>query len=129
LAVDCIIRFGDRVVLVRRKNEPYGWAIPGGFVDYGETLEDAVRREMREETGLELEGLEQFHSYSDPDRDPRRHCVSVVFTARGVGEPRAGDDATACRLVEPDAIPESELVFDHAQILRDYAAGRYGRHT
>ena len=127
LAVDCIVRIDSRVVLVRRKNEPHGWALPGGFVDYGESLEDAVRRELREETGLELDGLQQFHSYSDPSRDPRGHCVSVVFTGRGIGEPRAGDDAAACRLVDPGAIAESETAFDHARILRDYAAGRYGR--
>lgn len=123
LAVDCIIRLGGRVVVVRRRNEPHGWALPGGFVEYGETVEDAIRREAREETGLELEGLTQFHVYSDPTRDPRGHCVSVVFTARGIGNPRAGDDADAIRLVEPAGVGAAGLVFDHGRILADFAVG------
>ncbi|MFO7675163.1 MAG: NUDIX hydrolase [bacterium] len=123
LAVDCVIDIGGRVVVVRRRNEPIGWALPGGFVGRGETVEDAVRRETREETGLDLEDLEQFHVYSDPARDPRGHCVSVVFTARGVGALRAGDDAAEVRLIEPGGAEAAGLVFDHAQILRDYAAG------
>jgi 8-oxo-dGTP diphosphatase len=127
LAVDCIILVDDRVVLVERRNEPRGWALPGGFVDEGETLEQAVRREMMEETGLELDGLEQFHVYSDPERDPRWHCVSVVFTATGRGEMRAGDDARACRLADPRTFDSFELAFDHAQVLRDFLAGRFGR--
>lgn len=127
LAVDCIILVGDRVVLVERRNPPPGWAIPGGFVDEGETLEQAVRREMMEETGLELDELEQFHAYSDPRRDPRRHCVSVIFSAVGRGKLRAGDDAARCRLVDPRAVDPSELAFDHAQVLRDFVDGRYGR--
>ncbi len=127
LAVDCIILVGSRVVLVYRKNEPRGWALPGGFVDYGETVEQAVRREMREETGLELEGLRQFRVYSDPSRDPRGHCVSVVFTARGAGIPEAGDDAERFRLVEPGEIVPTELVFDHARIIADYLATRAER--
>ena len=122
LAVDCIIRVRRRLVFVRRRNEPRGLALPGGFVDHGETVEDAVRREMREETGLELGDLRQFHVYSDPHRDPRCHCVSVVFTADGIGDPRAGDDAASITLAEPDTIPFAELVFDHAQIVRDYLA-------
>lgn len=120
LAADCIIRVGERIVLIARKNEPLGWALPGGFVDEGETVERAVRREMMEETGLELADLSQFHVYSDPERDPRWHCVSVVFTARGVGEPQAGDDAGEIRLVRPDEVLDTELVFDHALVLRDY---------
>lgn len=124
LAVDCIIEVGSRVVVVRRRNPPSGWALPGGFVDYGETVEEAVRREMREETGLELEDLRQFHVYSDPGRDPRGHCVSVVFTARGGGVPRAGDDAAELRLVEPGGKDAAGLVFDHAQVVADYRAGR-----
>lgn len=124
LAVDCIIEIGGRVVVVRRLNPPPGWALPGGFVDYGETVEEAVRREMREETGLELEDLRQFRVYSDPARDPRGHCVSVVFTALGVGVPRAGDDAAELRLIEPGSADAAGLVFDHARIVADYRAGR-----
>jgi 8-oxo-dGTP diphosphatase len=120
LAADCIILVDGKVLLIRRKNPPFGWALPGGFVEYGETVEDAVRREMLEETGLELVNLAQFRVYSDPKRDPRGHCVSVVFIADGRGEPKAGDDAAEFRLVSLDAVPESELVFDHAQILADY---------
>ncbi len=120
LAVDCIILVEGRVLLIHRRNAPHGWALPGGFVEYGETVEDAVRREMTEETGLELQDLRQFRVYSDPARDPRGHVVSVVFTARGVGQPEAGDDADRYRLVDLNAVPESELVFDHAQILRDF---------
>lgn len=120
LAVDCIILVDGRVLLIHRRNPPHGWALPGGFVEYGETVEDAVRREMKEETGLSLEDLMQFRVYSDPSRDPRGHVVSVVFTARGVGKPEAGDDADRYRLIDLNALPESELVFDHAQILRDF---------
>lgn len=124
LAVDCIIEIGGRVVVVRRLNPPLGWALPGGFVDYGETVEEAVRREMREETGLELEDLRQFHVYSDPARDPRGHCVSVVFAALGVGVPRARGDAAELRLIEPGGEDAAGLVFDHARIVADYRAGR-----
>ena len=120
LAVDCIILIDGKVLLIHRRNPPNGWALPGGFVEYGETVEDAVRREMKEETGLELRDLRQFHAYSDPGRDPRGHTVSVVFAARGVGEPKAGDDADRYRLIDLDNVPESELVFDHAQILSDF---------
>jgi len=120
LAVDCIIRIEGRILLIHRKNPPHGWALPGGFVDYGESIEDAVRREMKEETGLELADLRQFHVYSEPGRDPRGHTVSVIFTAHGVGKPEAGDDADRYRLIDLDNIPEADLVFDHAQILRDF---------
>ena len=120
LAADCIILVGGKVLLIHRKNEPVGWALPGGFVEYGETIEDAVRREMKEETGLDLQDLRQFRVYSDPARDARGHVVSVVFTARGVGKPEAGDDADRYRLIDLDDVPEKELVFDHAQILADF---------
>jgi ADP-ribose pyrophosphatase YjhB (NUDIX family) len=120
LAVDCIILLNGKVLLIHRRNPPHGWALPGGFVEHGETVEDAVRREMKEETGLDLEDLRQFRVYSDPARDPRGHVVSVVFAARGVGKPEAGDDADRYRLVDLNAVPEAELVFDHALILRDF---------
>jgi 8-oxo-dGTP diphosphatase len=108
------------VLLIHRRNEPVGWALPGGFVEYGETVEAAVRREMKEETGLELDQLRQFRVYSDLGRDLRGHTVSVVFAAQGIGEPAAGDDADRYRLADLNDVPESELVFDHAQILRDF---------
>lgn len=120
LAVDCIILIDGRVLLIHRRNPPHGWALPGGFVEYGETVEDAVRREMKEETGLDLQDLRQFRVYSDPARDPRGHVVSVVFTARGVGRPKAGDDADRYRLIDLNDIPEGDLVFDHAQILKEF---------
>ena len=120
LAVDCIILVDGKVLLIHRRNPPQGWALPGGFVEYGETVEDAVRREMKEETGLDLQDLRQFRAYSDPSRDPRGHVVSVVFTAEGSGKPEAGDDADRYRLVDLNAVPETGLVFDHAQILRDF---------
>ncbi len=120
LAVDCIVLLGKRIVLIERLNEPKGWALPGGFVNYGETVEEAVCREVREETGLSLSGLRQFRVYSAPDRDPRRHCVSVVFVARGRGKLKAGDDARAYKLVALDKAIEENLVFDHRQIITDY---------
>ncbi|MEP0871628.1 NUDIX hydrolase [Trichocoleus desertorum AS-A10] len=121
--VDIIIELSERphrpIVLIERLNEPYGWAIPGGFVDYGEPVEAAARREAREETGLEVELIEQFQVYSDPSRDPRKHTMSVVFIAEAKGEPQAGDDAKGIALFEPWRVPEN-LCFDHDRILRDY---------
>jgi len=118
--VDIIIRDNNgQVVLIERLNEPAGWALPGGFVDYGESLEIAARREAREETGMDLLDLWQFHAYSDPERDPRQHNISMVFTALGQGALHAGDDAKAARWFALDALP-SPLCFDHAQILADY---------
>ncbi|HID95331.1 MAG TPA: NUDIX domain-containing protein [Candidatus Latescibacteria bacterium] len=117
--VDVIIEMDDGIVLIRRKNPPYGWAIPGGFVDYGESLEEAVVREAKEETGLDLEGLRQFHTYSDPTRDPRGHTISTVFVARGRGIPKASDDAEELRIFNRENLPE-ELAFDHKKIIDDY---------
>jgi ADP-ribose pyrophosphatase YjhB (NUDIX family) len=110
-----------RIVLIERKNPPLGWALPGGFVDYGESLEAAARREAMEETGLELDELEQFGAYSAPDRDPRHHTVTVVFTATGRGAPKASDDARHLELFPLDDLP-GDLAFDHGRILADYAA-------
>jgi 8-oxo-dGTP diphosphatase len=121
LTVDVIICADDRVVLIERRNQPLGWALPGGFVDYGESLEAAAVREAREETGLELKDLAQFRSYSDPARDPRQHNVTVVFAARGLGTLQAGDDAKAAHWFPLAALP-APLCFDHAQILADYRA-------
>ena len=109
------------IVLINRKNPPFGWALPGGFVDYGETLEDAARREAREETSLEVELIRQFHSYSDPARDPRKHTISTVFIGRASGTPKARDDAKEARVFGRATIPDA-LAFDHRRILDDYFA-------
>ncbi len=108
----------DRVVLIERRNPPVGWALPGGFVDEGETLERAGVREAREETGLEVDVIEQFHVYSDPRRDPRSHTISTVYLARAVGEPRGGDDAARAQAFGWRSLP-TPIVFDHAEILGD----------
>lgn len=117
LTVDLVVLVRGRVVLVERKYEPKGWALPGGFVDVGETVEAAAVREAKEETGLDVRLLEQFHVYSDPRRDARRHTASVVFVAEAEGEPSGGDDAAQARAFAWDALPP--LVFDHAEILAD----------
>ncbi len=117
--VDIIIRIDDQIVLIERANEPRGWALPGGFVDYGESLETAAEREALEETGLKVENLRQFRAYSDPQRDPRQHNISFVFIADAQGTPCGGDDAARARLFSLDALP-APLCFDHAQILEDY---------
>ncbi len=123
--VDIIIELtGGKVVLVKRKNPPQGWALPGGFVDYGESLEEAAVREAREETGMEVKLKRQFHAYSDPNRDPRHHTITVVFIAEAEGEPRAGDDAAEVASFDPRD-PPSPMAFDHGDILKDYVEGRY----
>ncbi|MEO1211345.1 MAG: NUDIX hydrolase [Cyanobacteria bacterium J06638_20] len=121
--VDIIIELLDRpyrpIVLIERLNPPLGWALPGGFVDYGETVESAAIREAAEETGLHIKLVEQFQVYSDPERDPRHHTLSIVFLAMSKGEPFAGDDAKNLAVFELWDIPQN-LCFDHEQILRDY---------
>ena len=107
------------IVLIERKNPPFGWALPGGFVDYGESLEQAAIREAKEETSLEVELIGQLHTYSDPNRDPRVHTISTVFLARAVGEPRAEDDAKNIGIFTREEI-NFPLAFDHGQILEDY---------
>ena len=125
LTVDIIIELeGKGVVLIKRKNPPFGWALPGGFVDYGETLEEAAVREALEETSLQVELTRQFHAYSDPQRDPRGHTITVVFTAKASGEPKAADDAREVGVFQADALP-SPLAFDHRQILTDYFSRTY----
>ena len=121
--VDIIIALGDGIVLIERANPPHGWALPGGFIDYGETAEDAAAREALEETGLAVAELKQFGVYSDPERDPRMHTLTVVFTAVGYGTLRAGDDAAAAAVSRLDELPE-KLVFDHRRILDDYIRSR-----
>jgi len=122
--VDAIIVYRGGIVLVERLNPPPGWALPGGFVDYGESLEAAVAREAREETNLELEDVRQFHTYSDPGRDPRMHTVTTVFSARGVGELMGGDDACRAEVFLADELPAT-MAFDHRAILEDYLSGRW----
>ena len=107
------------IVLIERRNPPLGWALPGGFVDYGESVETAARREAKEETGLDVNLVEQFHVYSDPSRDPRQHTLSVVFLATAEGTPQAGDDAQHLEVFELGELP-TNLCFDHDRILRDY---------
>jgi len=122
--VDIIIEIEGKIVLVKRKNPPHGWAIPGGFIDYGESAETAARREAKEETGLDVRIIRQFHTYSDPRRDPRGHTISVVFIAQAQGKPEAKDDASDIGLFDHDTLPR-ELAFDHLQILEDYYGNRY----
>lgn len=119
LAVDAVIFFRDGIVLIKRKNPPYEgrYALPGGFVEIGETTEDACRREAKEETGLDIELLCLVGVYSDPGRDPRGHIVSVCYLARGSGELRWGSDAKSAEIFRPNSLPD--LAFDHEKIVGD----------
>lgn len=119
LTVDCIIEKDNKVLLISRKNYPFGYALPGGFVDYGESVEQAVIREIKEETNLDIAEPKLFGVYSDPARDPRSHTVSVVFYAKTSANPMAGDDAKDLGFFDLDNLPES-IVFDHLKILKDY---------
>jgi 8-oxo-dGTP diphosphatase len=126
--VDIIIELIDRphrpIIAIERLNPPHGWALPGGFVDYGESLETAAVREAQEEIGLDVRLVEQFHAYSAPDRDPRQHTISIVFIATATGNPIAQDDAKSVGIFAPWEIP-SQLCFDHGQIVRDYLQYRH----
>jgi 8-oxo-dGTP diphosphatase len=122
LVIEMIDRPGRPVVLVRRGHPPPGHALPGGFVDVGETVEHAAKREAREETGLDVSLGDLLGVYSDPARDPRGHTVSIVYVATASGEPVAGDDAAAILVTDPEAAPP--LAFDHGRILGDYLARR-----
>jgi 8-oxo-dGTP diphosphatase len=113
-----------RIVLVSRKNPPHGWALPGGFVDYGETVEEAAVREAKEETGLDITLVRQFHVYSDPSRDSRGHMMSTVFVARASGVPVGADDAREARGFAPDDLP-GDMAFDHREIIADYLVAKY----
>ncbi len=117
--VDIIIEYGQGIILIERKNYPYGWALPGGFVNYGESLENTAEREAKEETGLELENLKQFYTYSQPGRDPRYHTISTVFTAKGKGKLKSGDDAKKAKIFKRENFPE-KIAFDHKTIISDY---------
>jgi 8-oxo-dGTP diphosphatase len=118
--VDIIIELiGGGVVLIERKNFPHGWALPGGFVDYGESLEAAAVREAKEETSLEVQLTEQFYTYSDPSRDPRQHTISTVYIATAQGIPQGADDAKRAKIFTKGQLP-NPIVFDHPRILSDY---------
>ena len=120
LTVDIIVELADgTIVLIERKNPPPGWALPGGFVDYGEAIEHAAIREAKEEISLDVTLTEQFYTYSDPGRDPRHHTVSTVFIGTAEGGPEAADDAKTVRTFHEDNLP-APLAFDHVRILRDY---------
>ena len=114
------------IVLIERKNPPHGWALPGGFVDYGESLEEAAVREAKEETCLDIELLGQLHTYSDPGRDPRFHTITTVYIARAEGRPRAEDDAKNIGVFTLEDRPRP-LAFDHERILEDYLTKKRGR--
>lgn len=126
--VDIIIEMIDRpdrpIILIERLNEPLGWALPGGFVDYGEAVPMAAKREALEETGLEIELVDLLGVYSDPARDPRQHTLSLTYIATATGTPTAGDDAKTFQLFKPWELP-ANLCFDHGTILKDYLRYRY----
>ena len=119
LTVDALLEREGKVLLIRRKNPPPGWALPGGFVDRGETVGEAVARETTEETGLEVTSQRLLGVYSDPARDPRGPTLGVVFVVETRGEAKAADDAAELAFFPWDALPE-EIAFDHRKILEDY---------
>jgi len=126
--VDAIIEIEpDAIVVIERSNPPFGLALPGGFVDYGESLEDAVVREAKEETDLDLSDLKQFHTYSEPDRDPRFHTIGTVFLAKAKGKPQAGDDAKGLKIVKLSEVKDLDFAFDHKKIIQDYIKYRQGK--
>ncbi len=124
LTVDGIIKIFNPefsgIVLIKRKNPPFGYALPGGFVDYGESVEDALKREMKEETSLDIKIKKLLGIYSNPNRDPRLHTASTVFICRAFDMPKAGDDAKECKIFKLEEIPFEKLVFDHSKILKDF---------
>ncbi|NJK33954.1 MAG: NUDIX hydrolase [Oscillatoriales cyanobacterium SM2_2_1] len=121
--VDIIIALRDRpqqpIVLIERRTPPHGWAIPGGFIDYGESIEVAAKREAKEETCLDVQLIRQLHTYSDPRRDARQHTISIVLIAESTGTPIAADDAQNVGIFDLDHLPQP-LCFDHDRILSDY---------
>jgi len=116
---DAVIEVGDRIILVNRKYPPYGWAVPGGFVEYGETVEQAAVREAKEETSLDVTPVALLGVYSDPHRDPRKHTIATVFVAKAEGKPMAADDARSVGLFTEEDLPEP-MAFDHRKVLEDY---------
>lgn len=130
LTVDGVIELYDSdeslrgIVLIERKNPPHGWALPGGFVDIGERVEEALIREMKEETSLDVTIESMLGVYSDPTRDPRFHTVSVVYVCRANGTPKAEDDAKAVHIIPKEELKRLSLVFDHKSIIRDYLEGK-----
>ena len=118
LAVDAIIIIEGKVLLIKRKNPPFGWALPGGFVDIGESTEDAVKREVKEETCLDAQNVKLMGVYSDPKRDPRFHNVSIAYEVKATGKAKAADDAKEVQFFIPQELPE--MAFDHKKILEDY---------
>ena len=117
--VDIIIKVNEGIVLIKRKNPPHGWALPGGFVDYGESLETAAVREAKEETSLDVTLISQLGAYSAPNRDPRHHTISVVFIAEADGTPVAADDALLAEIFTSENLPDN-MAFDHRKICMDY---------
>lgn len=130
VTVDVVIETAGGIVLIERVNPPYGWALPGGFVDYGESLEAAAVREAMEETSLNISLTEQFYTYSDPGRDPRHHTITTVFIARGDGTAEAADDAKTARVFSEQNLPKS-FAFDHEKIINHYFRYKNGesRHS
>jgi len=126
IAADGIIKiFDDKenfkgIVLITRKNPPLGLALPGGFVDIGEKVEDALKREMKEEVSLDVTNLKLLGVYSDPKRDERFHCVSCSYICKAYGKPIAADDAKSAKIYSLNEIPFDKLVFDHKQIVKDF---------
>jgi len=120
VTIDAIIELAEGIVLIERSNPPFGWALPGGFVDYGESLEVAVKREAKEETGVDLTDIKQFHTYSEPNRDPRFHTVGTVFIAKAKGKPKAGDDAKGLKIVKYEDLLKLDYAFDHKKIIEGY---------
>ncbi len=127
VTVDIIIEMDKKIIFIERAQPPFGWALPGGFVDYGESLESAAVREAKEETSLDIELVEQFYTYSDPDRDPRQHTVTTVYIAKGTGTLKAADDAKNAGLFCEDTLPYP-IVFDHNKIIQDYFIYKKGVH-
>ena len=123
--VDIIIEIDDGIILIERRNPPLGWALPGGFVDYGESLEDAAVREAKEETSLNITGLRLVGCYSDPLRDSRMHTITTVFAAKADGAPQAADDALNLKIFRMNELP-GQLCFDHKKILSDYLRKKQG---
>lgn len=119
VTVDIIIEYQDGIVLIERKNFPAGWALPGGFVEIGESLEEAAIREAKEETSLDIRLIEQFYAYSRPDRDPRFHTVTIVFIAKGDGHLKGRDDAKRAEVFTEKTLP-TDIAFDHKGIIADY---------